>query len=133
MRLVTLYSWCWQTREFPYSTCQSLRESVLFFLLKEAHFIPPRYGLAARCASRGPYGAARHLTPSQAAPKVSAKRLHTDQPDRTIVDNSKRPHRSTGQNMHYQEAPKSHLAKFDSPPSPPLQPPGKPVPRRLCF
>src|SRR5713226_8800399 len=53
MRLVTLYSWCWQAREFPYSTCQSLRESVLFFLLKEAHFIPPRYGLAARCASRG--------------------------------------------------------------------------------
>ncbi len=33
--------------------CASLRESVLFFLLKEAHFIPPRYGLAARCASRG--------------------------------------------------------------------------------
>ena len=28
-------------------------KSVLFFLLKEAHFIPPRYGLAARCASRG--------------------------------------------------------------------------------
>lgn len=66
-----------------------------------------------------PYGAARHLTPSQAAPKmsakVSAKRLHTDQPDWTILDNSNRSNRSTGRNMHYQEAPKRQLAEFDSP------------------
>src|SRR2546423_12055768 len=33
--------------------CTSLRESVLFFLLKEAHFLLARYFLAARCAIRG--------------------------------------------------------------------------------
>src|SRR2546421_7547432 len=33
--------------------CTSLRESVLFFLLKEAHFMLARYFLAARCAIRG--------------------------------------------------------------------------------
>src|SRR3989440_3975047 len=31
--------------------CTSLRESVLFFLLKEAHFMLARYFLAARCAT----------------------------------------------------------------------------------
>src|SRR5205823_7000752 len=39
--------------------CTSLRESVLFFLLKEAHFLLARYFLAARCATRG-HG--HHLT-----------------------------------------------------------------------
>src|SRR5689334_13382662 len=33
--------------------CTSLRENVLFFLLKEAHFLLARYFLAARCAIRG--------------------------------------------------------------------------------
>src|SRR3989440_12570148 len=33
--------------------CTSLRESVLFFLLKEAHFMLARSFLAARCAIRG--------------------------------------------------------------------------------
>src|SRR5712692_3244228 len=33
--------------------CTSLKESVLFFLLKEAHFMLDRYFLAARCAIRG--------------------------------------------------------------------------------
>src|SRR5437016_9307111 len=41
--------------------CTSLRESVLFFLLKEAHFMLARYFLAARCAIRGLWGSSSPL------------------------------------------------------------------------
>jgi hypothetical protein len=62
--------------------CASLRESVVLFLLKGAHFIPPRYGLAARCASRGHNEMVRI---AWIAPRAAQARISYEDEPRTFM------------------------------------------------
>src|SRR2546421_11268078 len=67
--------------------CTSLRESVLFFLLKEAHFMLARYFLAARCAIRG----------QRESAKIQNSRMRQfNQTIRNARSNAKGPHSVEG-------------------------------------